>query len=901
MSIATAVQGLRARIDARTRRERLLLLGRARARRGLLAAGSSPCARRRHGQWAPRGGPHRGGTRGDARAAAERPGAGRAARARPVATNWRRRPTCARVLPRCDEALTERTARVISPGQMVAVLRDVVSADDALTLVALRNTGVEPVIEEARGDDGAAADVPRVYRHRVELVVAGGYFDLLGYLERLEGLRWQFQWDALELETTDYPRARATVSLSTLSLAEDWIGVEDAVGNTHRRPSCGCCRGTRAGGAVAAAEGELRDPLRPPGWGRSEQSEPRFDASAWQVAYTLVSGDGAWPSSTGATCAPAIPSAAPGSSRSRPGALRSTIAAIALPFAVRRRPCGIASAAEQPANDAVDPMPRPPRGPARGAPARRLRQHRPPGRARARAGHAGSHPRGARRGQAQQRRRRDPGRRAGGADAGGREQPAERARRAARVDSFAVDQGAGARVLHWRWSRRRRTAWLRSAPLGRSGGTGARPGARGRDRGLDERHGDRAPRRRPRVRAPRQERLHRRCPRACSSRIEELVSMPTTSMLFDRRGDPRTCASARARSPRRLVAATAATAMAGSAGRAQADPEQTSRTESQAQISGSDLQSTVSAIVGGGEGRSVVVDPQAGLVVVRAMPGELRDVGQYLSAAQQNLQRQVILEAKILEVRLSEQHEAGVNWAALAQGSNTAADAAIVGQAQVTGGETEVLTEGGAFDPTSITRPGGVNGLDFGGLFAIGARTTDFAALIRLLDTQGDVQVLSSPRVSTVNNQKAVIKVGSDEFFVTDVESDQDTSATSTTRSVDVELTPFFSGIALDVTPQIGRDGDVTLHVHPTVSEVTDQTKSFTVAGQTQTLPLAFSQVRESDSVVRARDGQVIVIGGLMQDQSSQQRAQAGGLGDLPLVGALFRQKADSSRRRPSW
>ena len=332
----------------------------------------------------------------------------------------------------------------------------------------------------------------------------------------------------------------------------------------------------------------------------------------------------------------------------------------------------------------------------------------------------------------------------------------------------------------------------------------------------------------------------------------------------------------------------------GGGSRVQSDPGSRIQTRSRADF-WNDLQGTIAAIVGDGEQRSVVVDPQAGLVVVRAMPGELRDVAQYLSAAQKNLQRQVVLEAKVLEVRLSESHETGINWAALAD--NSAGDQIAAGQTEVSQGASPVLTAGGAFDPTSITRPGGSGAFDFGGLFAIGARATDFAALIRLLDTQGDVQVLSSPRVSTVNNQKAVIKVGSDEFFVTDVESDQDTSATTTSRSVDVELTPFFSGIALDVTPQVGRDGDVTLHVHPTVSEVTDQTKTFTVAGQTQTLPLAFSQVRESDSVVRARDGQVIVIGGLMQDQSTKQRAKPAGLGDLPLVGGLFRQRADSSRR----
>ena len=307
------------------------------------------------------------------------------------------------------------------------------------------------------------------------------------------------------------------------------------------------------------------------------------------------------------------------------------------------------------------------------------------------------------------------------------------------------------------------------------------------------------------------------------------------------------------------------------------------------------LQTTLESMVGSEEGRNIMVDPHAGLVVVRAMPGELRDVREYLATAQENLQRQVILEAKILEVQLSSAFQTGVNWAALGSGS----DGDIAGlQTTLRQGQSTVLTPDGAFDPSSVTGSGREGTFDFGGLFAIGARTDDFAALIRLLDTQGDVEVLSSPRVSTINNQKAVIKVGSDEFFVTDIRSDRTTGiGTGTERGVDVELTPFFSGISLDVTPQISRNGDVTLHVHPAVSEVIDQTKNLTIAGEQQTLPLAFSTVRESDSVVRAQNGQVIVIGGLMQDESQRQRAQTGFLGDIPILGNLFRQRAGESRQ----
>lgn len=134
-----------------------------------------------------------------------------------------------------DEVLAERTARLISPDQMVRALRDVVNADAEVSLVRLRNAGATPVITEPGRDSGGDADngdagneedgIPRVYRHDVELVIEGRYLALLEYFERLEGLEWRFQWEAITVETREYPVTRATVSLSTLSLAEDWIGV----------------------------------------------------------------------------------------------------------------------------------------------------------------------------------------------------------------------------------------------------------------------------------------------------------------------------------------------------------------------------------------------------------------------------------------------------------------------------------------------------------------------------------------------------------------------------------------------------------------------------------------------------------------------------------------------------
>jgi MSHA biogenesis protein MshL len=305
------------------------------------------------------------------------------------------------------------------------------------------------------------------------------------------------------------------------------------------------------------------------------------------------------------------------------------------------------------------------------------------------------------------------------------------------------------------------------------------------------------------------------------------------------------------------------------------------------------LAADLHAIVGDQPGRSVVINRQSGVILVRAMPGELRDVADYLERTAASVQRQVILEAKIVEVELSDAYQAGINWTAVFTSGN---QTYTLGHHAPPGFDGDLLAPPGTTVPTVPGNPvtGFVNNA-LGGALTIAADFTDFNAFIELLGVQGRTRVLSSPRVSTLHNQKAVIKAGSDEFFVTKVTSNV-VVGTSTSTSRDVELTPFFSGVALDVTPQIAADGGVILHVHPTVSDVNDQVKTLTIAGSTDTLPLAFSQIRESDSIVKARSGQVIVIGGLMRETRNNQQYKTPLLGDVPGVGRLFRSERKQAK-----
>ena len=308
------------------------------------------------------------------------------------------------------------------------------------------------------------------------------------------------------------------------------------------------------------------------------------------------------------------------------------------------------------------------------------------------------------------------------------------------------------------------------------------------------------------------------------------------------------------------------------------------------------LEANLHAIVGPGSGRKVIIDPQSGIVVVRALPEQLAEVSDYLSSTEATVTRQVLLEAKIVEVDLDHAFQSGINWSkVLALGGSHY----FIGQMSPQNGfgTSNALTPSN----TQVTvQPGNaISGFTtnaLGGAFTLAADFTDFDAFIQLLSTEGNTHVLSSPRVSTLDNQKAIIKAGTDQFYVTGVQSNTVTG-TATSTSNNVILTPFFSGVALDVTPQIGAHGEVLLHIHPIVSVVTNQTVTLEVQGTADVLPLAQSSVRESDSIVRARSGQVIVIGGLMQETVNKQQYKTPLLGDLPGVGRLFRSEQDTKSK----
>jgi MSHA biogenesis protein MshL len=326
-----------------------------------------------------------------------------------------------------------------------------------------------------------------------------------------------------------------------------------------------------------------------------------------------------------------------------------------------------------------------------------------------------------------------------------------------------------------------------------------------------------------------------------------------------------------------------------------------------------DLSRALTAIVGSTEGRSVVLNPSSGVVLIRALPVELRNVEKYLKATQLIAERQVMLEAKIVDVELSEGFQAGVNWGAFTAGPNSriglgiAQPGASVGVAATTLSQGTAASQvtGSTVPPTVSVTPGRLGAIAASalgkGFVGLAFQTANFATLLNFLESQGSVSVLSSPRIATLNNQTAVLKVGDDGFFVNDL-----TVSAGTTNAAGVTgpatITPrfqsMFSGISLDVTPQIDEDGNIILHVHPAVTTITESNKVINLGGATGeiTVPLAVSRINETDSIVRAQDGNIVAIGGLMRQEQSSDRSQLPGATGA-LANALG-QRSSSMRKR---
>ena len=283
--------------------------------------------------------------------------------------------------------------------------------------------------------------------------------------------------------------------------------------------------------------------------------------------------------------------------------------------------------------------------------------------------------------------------------------------------------------------------------------------------------------------------------------------------------------------------------------------------------------------------RYIMINREAGYLTVRATQRQQREVQRYLDRVLASARRQVLIEATVIEVTLSDRYQAGVDWSLLA---NEANGLDIV--QNVTGSAL-----GGALnvpDPDNPGNPGVTIGYKdpqtSGG---------DLRSTIKLLDEFGDVRVMSSPKITALNNQVAILKVVDNRvYFTVDVQRDTARDTGNITRTFETQINTVPVGLVMTVTPYIGSDDEVLLNVRPTVSRIlgfrNDPNPELAAEGVENEIPEI--QVREMESLLRVNSGQIAMIGGLMQDKTDNTRRSVPGLGSLPLIGNLFSYRDDS-------
>jgi general secretion pathway protein D len=285
------------------------------------------------------------------------------------------------------------------------------------------------------------------------------------------------------------------------------------------------------------------------------------------------------------------------------------------------------------------------------------------------------------------------------------------------------------------------------------------------------------------------------------------------------------------------------------------------------------------------EAASVISNPETGILNIRATSRQHEKVQEFLDQVMTNAKRQVLIEATVAEVQLNNEYQRGIDWQRLRTG------AASVGVPSFGAGSS-----GLEFGQSSANTPAGVatNAFIFGG--AITSLNFNFA--LRLLESFGDVRVLSSPKISVLNNQTAVLKVVDNLVYFT-VKADTTTSQTTSLTTFTTTFNSVPVGFILSLVPQISDSDSVVLNLRPTISrkigDVADPNPSLALAGVTSLIPVI--QTREMESVLRVQSGQVAVLGGLMQDSRSSTEDGIPGINQIPGLGSLLGQRKDLNQK----
>jgi general secretion pathway protein D len=271
---------------------------------------------------------------------------------------------------------------------------------------------------------------------------------------------------------------------------------------------------------------------------------------------------------------------------------------------------------------------------------------------------------------------------------------------------------------------------------------------------------------------------------------------------------------------------------------------------------------------------NIIVNRESGVIAVRATGKKHKVIKKFIDQVVGNVQRQVLIEATIAEVQLSDTYQAGIDWSLVSETTT------VGGQTVLKKGAIQSVLAGelGSAPFLQLATAGTVNG-------------NPLNITLKALEAFGDVKVLSSPKVMALNNQTAILKVVDNEvYFTTNVEVDSGSVNQNSTIVVDTDVNTVPIGFVMSVTPYIDEDKVVSLNVRPTISRiirfVNDPNPILAEQGVVSQIPVI--QVREIETMLKINDSETAVIGGLMQDQINKETRGVPLLSSIPLLGALF-------------
>ena len=279
--------------------------------------------------------------------------------------------------------------------------------------------------------------------------------------------------------------------------------------------------------------------------------------------------------------------------------------------------------------------------------------------------------------------------------------------------------------------------------------------------------------------------------------------------------------------------------------------------------------------------QSITINRLTGTIMVTASRRNMDKVERYLENVRKVLGRQVMIEARIIEVQLNETLQYGVDWTFLEKNAAGSLNSGF-----------------GALNLATTNFNDATSAAAAGSKFQLGVTRANFQALLTALQTQGNIKILSNPKISVMNGHASILTVGTNTSFISKVTTTTTATAAGNSISFVPETTSVLSGLIIGIIPYISENGEISLNITPITSDLLNLTdKTFGTAGNQLTITIPTVALREMTTTVKMWDGQTAIIGGLISKNESKNEEKLPILGDIPYLGKLFTRINNTSNK----